>query len=126
MSNSLKKLLQPNSLKTSQFAPNSRYYGIETAVFEITGDKGKESKSIIYVLRRFIPPEENFSQVQEHTVKQGERSDNLAAQYHNDPEKFWLLCDANGVMRPEELTETIGKKLRITLPEGISGGSFDK
>ena len=123
MSDPLKKLLQPNPLKTSLFAPNSRYYGIETATLETTGDKDGESKSTIYLLRRFVPPEERFSQVQEHTVKQGDRTDNLAAQYHNDPEQFWLLCDANGAMRPEELTETAGKKLRITLPEGIPGGS---
>ena len=31
------------------------------------------------------------------------------------------LCDANGAMRPDELTETIGRRLRITLPEGIPG-----
>jgi hypothetical protein len=34
----------------------------------------------------------------------------------------WRLCDANGAMRPDELTETPGRRLRITLPEGIPGG----
>lgn len=123
MSDLLKKLLQPNSLKTSLFAPNSRYYGIGTAVYETACETEGESKSISYLVRRFVPPEERFAQVREHTVKQGERTDNLSALYHNDPEQFWLLCDANGAMRPEELTETVGKKLRITLPEGIPGGS---
>ena len=27
------------------------------------------------------------------------------AQYLGDPEQFWRICDANGAMRPEELTE---------------------
>jgi len=36
-----------------------------------------------------------------------------------DPELFWRVCDANRAMRPDELTETIGRRLRITLPEGI-------
>ena len=30
-------------------------------------------------------------------------------------------CDANGAMQPDELTETVGRRLRITLPEGITG-----
>ncbi len=57
----------------------------------------------------------------EHLVTQDERLDNITAQYFNDPEQFWRLCDANGAIRPDELTETIGRRLRITLPEGIPG-----
>ena len=41
--------------------------------------------------------------------------------YLGDPEQFWRVCDANRAMRPDELTETIGRRLRITLPEGIPG-----
>jgi hypothetical protein len=52
-------------------------------------------------------------------VTQGDRLDNIAAKYLGDPEQFWRLCDANGAMRPDALTETIGRWLRITLPEGI-------
>ena len=55
----------------------------------------------------------------EHMVTEGERLDNITAQYLGDPEQFWRVCDANGAMRPDELTETIGRRLRITLPEGI-------
>ena len=39
---------------------------------------------------------------------QGDRLDNITAKYLGDPEQFWRMCDANGAMRPEELTETIG------------------
>jgi hypothetical protein len=31
------------------------------------------------------------------------------------------VCDANGAIRPEELTETVGKRIKITFPEGIPG-----
>ena len=53
--------------------------------------------------------------------REGERLDIIAAQHLGDPEQFWRLCDANGAMRPDELTETVGRRLRITLPEGIPG-----
>jgi hypothetical protein len=56
-------------------------------------------------------------------VFQGDRLDNIAALYLGDPEQFWRICDANAAMRPNELTETIGRRLRITLPEGIPGTS---
>ncbi|MFL5804527.1 MAG: hypothetical protein ACJ8CR_22625 [Roseiflexaceae bacterium] len=45
----------------------------------------------------------------------------LPAGYLDDPEQFWRICDANRAMRPDELTETVGRRLRITLPEGIPG-----
>ena len=36
---------------------------------------------------------------------QGDRLDNIAARYLGDPEQFWRICDANGAMRPDELTD---------------------
>ena len=80
-----------------------------------------DGKTIVYLRRRFVPPPERFALLSEHIVTEGERLDNIAAQYLGDPEQFWRICDANGAMRPEELTETVGRRLRITLPEGIPG-----
>ena len=54
-------------------------------------------------------------------VSEGERLDNIAAHYVGDPLLFWRICDANGDMRPDALIERIGRRLRITLPEGIVG-----
>jgi hypothetical protein len=59
----------------------------------------------------------------EHSVAQGDRLDSISARYLGDPEQFWLICDANGAIRPEELTETIGRRLRITLPAGVPQAS---
>lgn len=102
--------------KPALFPPNSRYYGSATGTLTtVTGQK------IVYVLRRFVPPPERFALLQEYTVVEGDRLDNLANKYLGDPERFWQLCDANAALRPEELTETVGRILRITLPEGIPG-----
>jgi hypothetical protein len=118
MTDQLQAILQPPSLKTTAFPPTSRYHGIDTATL-----KTRQRETTVYLRRRFVPPPEQFSSLQEHTVTEGERLDNLAAQYLGDPEQFWRLCDANNVMRPTELTETIGRRIRITLPEGIPGGT---
>jgi len=59
--------------------------------------------------------------LQWHRVTQGERLDNVTAKYLGDPEQFWRLCDANRALRPQELTETLGRRIAITLPEGIPG-----
>jgi hypothetical protein len=74
-----------------------------------------------YLRRRFVPPPERFSLLQEHRVAEGDRPDLVAAQYFGDPEAFWRIADANAVMAPGELTKSIGRRLRITLPEGIPG-----
>ena|SRR5258708_1971284 len=98
------------------FPPTSRYYNIETATVET-----RDGRTMIYLRRRFVPPPERFSLLQEYVVVQGDRLDNITARFVKDSEQFWRLCDANGAMRPDELTETIGRRLRITLPEGIPG-----
>jgi len=105
-------------MSTNHFPFTSRYYGIETAQFETA-----DGQTMIYLRRRFLPPPERFALLQEHTVTQGERLDNITARYLGDPEQFWRVCDANRAMRPDELTETIGRRLRITLPEGIPGNT---
>src|SRR5262249_32136991 len=116
MTDMAQALFQPGDLKATLFPATSRYCGIDLAKLEATS-----GESIVYLRRRFVPPPERFELLQEHTVVQGDRLDNLAAQYLGDPEQFWRLCDANNAIRPAELTESVGGKLRITLPEGIPG-----
>jgi hypothetical protein len=98
------------------FAITSRYYKIPTAAYT-----APDGKTIAYVRRRILPPPENFQLLLEHTVVQGDRLDNITAQYLADPEQFWRIADANNAIQPADLTETVGSKLRITLPEGIPG-----
>jgi hypothetical protein len=61
--------------------------------------------------------------VAQHTVKQGDRLDLLAATYLGDPLMFWLICDANGAVRPDQLIETAGAVVNITMPQGVPGVS---
>jgi hypothetical protein len=100
------------------FSPTSRYYNTGTATLETP-----DGRILVYLQRRFVPPPENFSLLQEYVVAQGDRLDNVTARFLGDPEQFWRLCDANRAMRPDALTETIGRRLRITLPEGLPGTS---
>ena len=116
MNPQLPAILNPDAMESKHFPPTSRYY--HTGLAELTDGEGQRK---VYLRRRFVPPPEKFALLQEHTVAQGERLDNLAGHYLGDPEQFWRICDANGAIRPDELTETVGQKIRITLPEGIPG-----
>ncbi len=97
------------------FPPTSRYAQVATAT--LTAPGGTE---IVYLTRRFLPAPERLALLQEHTVSEGERLDNISFAYLGDPEQFWRLCDANRAMRPDELME-VGRTLRVTLPDGIPG-----
>jgi hypothetical protein len=91
---------------------------------QIATIEGADGRTIAYLRRRFAPPPERFALLQEHTVMEGERMDHIAAAYLSDPEQFWRICDANAAMQPDELTETPGRKLLITLPEGIPNAAL--
>ena len=112
-------LLAQTSLENNLFAATSRYYGLPVETLDLP-----DGTTITYVTRRFVPAPECFQTLQHHTVTQGERLDNIAATYLGDPQLFWRVCDANRAMRPEALTDQPGKKLRITLPAGITGTSL--
>ena len=105
-------------MRKDLFTDTSRYAATPTATLETP-----DGKTIVYLLRRFLPSADRFALLVEHTVKQGDRLDNVTAQYLGDPEQFWRLCDANNAMQPDELTGTVGRVIRITLPEGIPAPS---
>jgi hypothetical protein len=117
MSDPLQALFAAGVLPTTSFPATSRYYGIATAQFE-----DPTGRVVVYLRRRFVPSPQRFALLQEYRVQQSDRLDNIAARYLDDPEQFWRLCDANGALRPDELTETVGRRIRVTLPEGIPGG----
>lgn len=48
----------------------------------------------------------------EHRVIAGERLDQLAYKYYGDPLLYWLICDANDAIFPEDLMVP-GRVLRI-------------
>jgi hypothetical protein len=91
----------------------SRYYTTGVVVMVTPG--GDE---IRYLRRRFLPDPGQDRIIVFHTVTEGERPDIIAARYLGDPEMFWRLCDANGTDRPDNLTKTTGKRIKIPIING--------
>jgi hypothetical protein len=118
MKSPLDSLLALGVIPPVTFAPDSRYYGSTTLTCTLP-----DGQSVSYLARRFVPQPTaaNFSSVATHAVVRGDRLDLVAARYLGDPLLFWLLCDANGAIRPDELISTPGRILQITTPQGVPG-----
>ena len=101
------------------FPPNSRYHRVG-----VIRDKLADGVERVWLEQRFPPDPDALATVQVHEVKGGERLDNIAAATLGDAEQYWRLCDSNRALRPDELTDTPGRRLRIPLPEGMTGGSL--
>ncbi len=110
------KLLLEGASQTNPFPATSRYTGLETAMHVQT-----DGETVVYVTRRFLPQGDDLSIAQEHLVTEGERLDQIAAQYLGDPEQYWRICDGNNAMQPDALVSEPGKRINITLPEGMTG-----
>lgn len=95
------------------FSRGSRYEGLDIATIEATLPDGG-IRQTRYVRRRFLPPRDEHTTLIEHQLAPGERLDLLAARYAGDPLQFWRLCDANDVLRPEDL-EVVGRIVAIAL-----------
>ena len=96
------------------FTLTSRYYSLPVATYSMPG-----GRQIAYVRRRFLPQPDSFQLLLMHTVTDSDRLDNVTNQYLDDPQQFWRICDANDVLAPFDLTNTVGNMIRITLPQGI-------
>jgi nucleoid-associated protein YgaU len=118
MKSPLQALIQMGVIPPVTFPTDSRYYGSRTLTY-ITPD----GQTVSYLARRFVPQpgSPNFATIAQHTVRQGDRLDLIAAKYLGDPLIFWLICDANGAIKPEKLVETPGTVLNITTPQGVPG-----
>jgi hypothetical protein len=98
------------------FESTSRYASLKVKTLAVTGPDG-ETRQIQYVERRFLPAAGTSTTLLEHTVAQGDRLDNVTARYFGDPTQFWRVADANDTLRAEELTEAVGRKITIPLPQ---------
>ena len=102
------------------FPTDSRYYG-----FGVQYYSAPNGQVIAYLARRIVPQPgaPNFATINQYTVHQGDRLDLIAVKYLGDPLMAWLICDANGAIRPHALVATPGRVLAITTPQGVPGGS---
>jgi hypothetical protein len=115
----LQALMQMGVVPAVNYPPDSRYYRYSTLQYT-----APDGQTISYLARRFVPQPgaPNFSTIAQHVVRQGDRLDLIAAKYLGDPLVFWLICDANGAIRPDEVVETPGTVISITAPQGAPGG----
>ena len=118
MTSPLQALIQMGVVPTVTFPADSRYYGSKTLTLVTPA-----GETITYLARRIVPQPgaPNFATVAQHTVRQGDRLDLIAAKYLGDPLIFWLICDADGAIDPRELVATPGNVLNITTPQGVPG-----
>ncbi|MFD9005530.1 LysM peptidoglycan-binding domain-containing protein [Streptomyces sp. NPDC059582] len=98
------------------FDPTSRYHGIATTTLTTP-----DGRTVTYVRRRFLPQPEDLMSVGTQVVEPGDRLDRIAARQYGAPEQAWRIADANGAIRPEDLTSVPGRRLRIALPAGVPG-----
>jgi len=112
------RLLQAPPIEVTLYPPGSRYHGV--AVAEITLPGGR---TVRYLRRRFLPDPSGLVVIAEHRVADLDRLDNLAARYLGDPLAAWRIADANVTLRVEALVEETGRRIRITLPEGMAGNA---
>ena len=64
---------------------------------------------------------ELFALLYEVGIVEGDRRDVLAFRHLGDAELWWRLADANGIVDPRDIASPVGRRLRITLPEGVPG-----
>jgi hypothetical protein len=87
------------------FTTRSRYASIADATF-----RDASGRAVKYKVLRFTP---DTTSLQNHTVAQGDRLDLIAFQQYGDAEQFWRICDGNEALRPDDLTQQVGTRIRI-------------
>jgi hypothetical protein len=117
MPDPLQALLAAGAVPSTTFPPTSRYAKTPVAAY----DPGDGSPPVAFLGRRFCPRGANLALLYEVRIAEGDRRDVLGWRHLGDPELWWQLADANDAVDPRELTDTIGRTLRITLPAGVQG-----
>ncbi len=121
MTDPLQALLAAGAVPSTSFPPASRYAEVGITAWAPPAAPGTEAAPIPYLRRRLCPAPERHALLHEYTTTSGERRDHIAAAQLGDPELWWRLADANGVLDPRALTEPVGRRLRITQQADIPG-----
>jgi len=98
--------------------PGSRYYG--AAIEELTQPDGT---TVRYLARRIVPQPSAYPSTATYVIADGDRLDNLAARFLGDPTLYWMICDANGVTDPDDLTAQPGRSIVIPLAAALPPGA---
>lgn len=115
MTDPVQLLIDAGAIPSTPFVAQSRYSGVPLAVLQRRpGDPG-----VVYVLRRFIPAPGTPAAIARHLVSALERPDLLGAAFLGDALLYWQIADANAVVDPNELTDTVGRLVVIPQPRGM-------
>jgi hypothetical protein len=119
MADPLQELLALGAVPTTSFPPTSRYAGVPVDAW----DPGGDDPPVPFLGRRLCPQAERFAPLYEVRIAEADRRDLLGNTHLGDSELWWRLADANGVVDPRELTEPIGRRIRVTPAEGVPGAT---
>jgi hypothetical protein len=114
MTDPVQMLIDAGAIPSAPFIAQSRYNGVRLAVYQRRSDEAR----IVYVLRRFIPAPNALAVAVRHAVSAQERPDLLSARVFGDPLLYWRIADANAVVDPNELTDTVGRRIVISQAPG--------
>jgi hypothetical protein len=117
MKDPVQLLIEAGALPATSYPRTSRYADIAVVAY----DPGDGRPAIPHLARRFVPPPERLAALGEHEVVEGDRLDLIAGRYFGDAELWWRIADANPSAHPDELTAQVGRRLRVTAPEGMPG-----
>lgn len=90
------------------FHRNSRYRDLPQHVW-----KGPDGVEVVYVARRPVPRRRDVGADERTVVGPDERLDLVSNRVLGQPEAFWRLCDANGVLDPFSASGDGGRVLRV-------------
>jgi hypothetical protein len=98
--------------------PSSRYLG--TPIEMLTLPDGTQ---VAYLQRRIIPQAQIYASVQNYSVVDGDRLDNLSFRFLGDSILYWMICDANAASDPDSLTNQIGSTILMPLASALPPGA---
>lgn len=116
-------LLAAGAVPSVSFPSTSRYASVGVGTYERPPGPGLDAVPVAFLRRRIVPPPERFALLYEHSCVEGDRRDLVAASHLSDPELWWRIADANGVVDPASMTLPAGRRLRITTEENVPGGT---
>ena len=114
MNDPVQMLIDAGAIPSAPFVVQSRYNGVELAVLQRRPDE----PGVVYVKRRFIPTPSKLAIAALHAVQSQERPDLLSNRYYGDPLLYWRIADANAVVDPNELTDTLNRRVLIPVVQG--------
>ena len=103
-------------MTSNPFPPNSRYNA--GSIRQYTTPSGD---IVEFVGRRIIPDISLYQPLDRHRAIASERIDQVADGFYGDPEQYWRICDANGIERPAEALDPVGRLLLVPLPLEMTG-----